>query len=129
MASLEMAKVIAENIGLKVDKDLNLYKDNKKVGQIYKIDGTNQYGLSAEFNEKDKLNNSQDINLEKLIEIGDKIKLGEDCNAPGKLAIVEEIKSWGVVCYIEHPTDKDKKAYFRMKYGSFELVSNSKTLN
>lgn len=129
MASLEQAKRIAEEIGLEVGKDLSLYKDNQKVGQIYKIDGADQYSLSADFHEKDKANNSQSISLEGLVEIGDTIKLGKECNAPNKLAIVEEVKKLYVTCYIEHPADKDKRAYFRMNYGSFELVSSSKKMD
>ncbi len=65
--------------------------------------------------------------LRDLIETGDKVRLGEDCNAPGELATVEDIRDWGVVCYIPHPSDSGQKKYYRIKFGAFELVDSGST--
>ena len=65
----------------------------------------------------------------RLLESGDMIRLGKDCrNALGELAIVDEVKKWGVTCYV-NPTDKGKRLYLRIEYGSFELVSSGKTIH
>ena len=125
---LEKIKKIVEEIGLKVGKNLIVYKNDKEVGKIYRLEGTDQYGMDVNFQKGNIIDCNSNINLEKLIENGDTIRLDENCNAPGKLAVVDEVKRWGVICYIEHPTDKDKRAYFRMKYGSFKLVSSEKKI-
>ena len=73
-------------------------------------------------------NDKNKMELEKIVEVGDKIRLGDDCRASGELAIVDEVKKWVVVAYINHPTDENKRAYFRIPHGSYELVSSGKTM-
>ena len=74
-------------------------------------------------------NDKNKMVLETMVDVGDTIRLGKNCRASGKLAIVEEVKKWGVVAYINHPTDENKRAYFRMFHGSYELVSNGETMH
>lgn len=121
---LEKAKRIADEIGLEVGSDLILYKNGKEVGKIYRVENTDQYTLTADFQEQTK------VNLEKILGSSDKIRLGKDCrNAPGEIAIIDEVKKWGVICYVPYPTDKNQRLYLRVEYGPFELVSTGKTLH
>lgn len=52
------------------------------------------------------------------------VQLGPDTLCPGGLAVITEIRSWGVICYIQLPgpcdrvtiTVKDNRAWFRLAW-------------
>lgn len=131
---LRKAKSIAREIGLEVGNDLILYRNGKEVGKIYRVEGTDQYALMTSLEKTD----FSDLSLRRedsgtplnFIERGDKIRLGKNHrNASGQIAIVDEVKKWGVICYVDHPTDKNRRLYLRIKYDSFDLISVGGTIH